>query len=72
MRAILTASPLPAAWELAPSSLFAEQERLPAHRFSDRHRRLTGARSWMIAEPRVLSTLGAAEVNRQRRLRAIR
>src|SRR5688500_14273977 len=61
-----------APWELAPSPLFAEQERLPPIAPPIATGRLTDARSWMIAEPRVLSTLGAAELSRQRLLRAIR
>jgi hypothetical protein len=61
-----------APWELALSSLSAGQERLPLIAAPIAAGRLTDARSWMIAEPRVLSTLGAAEVSRQRLLRAIR
>ena len=61
-----------APWELAPSSLFAERERLPLIAPPIATGRLTDARSWMIVEPRVLSTFGAAEVSRQRLLRAIR
>ena len=61
-----------APWELAPSPLFAEQECLPPIASPIATGRLTNARSWMIAEARVLSTLGAAEVSRQRLLRAIR